>query len=71
MVVSDTQAEGELLYKASGKCVRDVARYFCLKLILAGFQDNHIRANVRRDLIMTNATDCKAGKLIPPCTIGH
>ncbi|KAF1946032.1 hypothetical protein EJ02DRAFT_431241 [Clathrospora elynae] len=62
----EREEEGKLLREATKKEVRNVARYFHHETICVGGQDNDIRANVRKGLDITKATNYKPEKLMPP-----
>ncbi|KAF1361094.1 hypothetical protein EJ07DRAFT_164685 [Lizonia empirigonia] len=62
----EREEEGELLREATEKRVRNVARYFHHETVRVGGQDDDIRANVRKGLDITKATNYKPEKPMPP-----
>jgi hypothetical protein len=78
MVVRDSwqylerEEEGKLLHEATEKGVMNVARYFYHETVRVGGQDDDIRANVRKGLDITKATNYKLEKrMAPPSTTGR
>jgi hypothetical protein len=68
----EREEEGELLREATEKGVMNVARYFHHETVRVGGQDDDIRANVRKDLDITKATNYKPEKpMLPPSTAGR
>jgi hypothetical protein len=55
-----------LLREATEKRVKNVARYFHHETVHVGGQNNDIRANIRKGLDITKATNYKPEKLMPP-----
>jgi hypothetical protein len=62
----EREEEGELLREATEKGVMNVARYFHHETVSVGSRDDDIRANVRKGLDITKATNYKPEKLMPP-----
>ncbi|KAF3049727.1 hypothetical protein E8E11_010167 [Didymella keratinophila] len=62
----EREEEGELLREATEKGVRNVASYFHHETVRVGGQDDDIRANVRKGLDITKATNYMPGKSMPP-----
>lgn len=62
----EREEEGELLREATKKGVINVARYFHHETVSVGSQDDDIRANVRKGLDITKATNYKLEKSMPP-----
>ncbi|KAF2022813.1 hypothetical protein EK21DRAFT_105609 [Setomelanomma holmii] len=62
----EREQEGELLREATEKRVKNVARYFHHETVRVGGQDDDIRANVRKGLDITKATNYKPEKQMPP-----
>ncbi|RYN85705.1 hypothetical protein AA0119_g13200 [Alternaria tenuissima] len=62
----EREEEGELLREATEKGVKNVARYFHHETVRVGGQDDDIRANVRKGLDITKATNYKPEKSMPP-----
>jgi hypothetical protein len=62
----EREEEGELLREATEKQVKNVARYFHHETVRIGSQDDDIRANVRKGLDITKATNYKPEKSMPP-----
>jgi hypothetical protein len=62
----EREEEGELLREATEKDVMNVARYFHHETVRVGGQDDDIRANVRKGLDITKATNYKPEKPMPP-----
>ncbi len=58
----EREEEGELLHEATEKQVKNVARYFHYETVRVGGQDDDIRANVRKGLDITKATNYKPEK---------
>jgi hypothetical protein len=68
----EREEEGDLLCEATEKGVMNVARYFHHETVRVGGQDDDIRANVRKGLDITKATNYKPEKPIPlPSTTGR
>ncbi|EDU47892.1 conserved hypothetical protein [Pyrenophora tritici-repentis Pt-1C-BFP] len=68
----EREEEGELLRAATEKGVVNVARYFHHETVRVGGQDDDIRANVRKGLDVTKATNYKPEKaMLPPSTTGR
>ncbi|CAG5181461.1 uncharacterized protein ALTATR162_LOCUS9774 [Alternaria atra] len=68
----EREEEGELLRAATEKGVMNVARYFHHETVRVGGQDDDIRANVRKGLDVTKATNYKPEKaMLPPSTTGR
>ena len=65
----EREEEGELLREATEKRVKNVARYFHHETVRVGGQDDDIRANVRKGLDITKATNYKPEKQMPPPSI--
>ncbi|KAI1508044.1 hypothetical protein KJE20_03562 [Pyrenophora tritici-repentis] len=62
----EREEEGELLREATEKGVMNVARYFHHETVSVGSRDDDIRANVRKGLDITKATNYKPEKPMPP-----
>ncbi|KAI0571353.1 hypothetical protein Alg130_10914 [Pyrenophora tritici-repentis] len=62
----EREEEGELLREATKKEVMNVTRYFHYEMISVGSRDDDIRANVRKGLDITKATNYKPEKPMPP-----
>jgi hypothetical protein len=62
----EREEEGELLREANEKGVMNVARYFHHETVSVGSRDDDIRANVRKGLDITKATNYKPEKVMPP-----
>jgi hypothetical protein len=62
----EREEEGELLREATEKDVVNVARYFHHETVRVGNLDDDIRANVRKGLDITKATNFKPEKSMPP-----
>jgi hypothetical protein len=62
----EREEEGELLREATEKGVMNVARYFHHETVSVGSRDDDIRANVRKGLDITKATNYKPEKVMPP-----
>jgi hypothetical protein len=68
----EREEEGELLRAATEKGVMNVARHFHHETVRVGGQDDDIRANVRKGLDVTKATNYKPEKaMLPPSTTGR
>jgi hypothetical protein len=68
----EREEEGELLRAATEKGVTNVARHFHHETVRVGGQDDDIRANVRKGLDVTKATNYKSEKaMLPPSTTGR
>jgi hypothetical protein len=68
----EREEEGELLRAATEKGVVNVAGYFHHETVRVGGQDDDIRANVRKGLDVTKATNYKPEKaMLPPSTTGR
>ncbi|KAF2818207.1 hypothetical protein CC86DRAFT_337418 [Ophiobolus disseminans] len=68
----EREEEGDLLREATEKRVKNVARYFHHETVRVGSQDDDIRANIRKGLDITKATNYKPEKpMPPPSTTGH
>lgn len=68
----EREEEGDLLREATGKRVKNVARYFHHETVRVGGQNDDIRANVRKGLDITKATNYQSEKpMPPPSTTGH
>jgi hypothetical protein len=62
----EREEEGELLREATEKGVRNVARYFHHETVRVGGQDDDIRANIRKGLDITKATNYMPERPMPP-----
>jgi hypothetical protein len=63
---TEREEEGDLLREATEKRVKNVARYFHHETVRVGGQDDDIRANIRKGLNITKATNYKPEKPMPP-----
>jgi hypothetical protein len=62
----EREEEGKLLREATEKGVMNVARYLHHETVSVGNRDDDIRANVRKGLDITKATNYKPEKSMPP-----